>query len=163
VNPRHPRPARQRGFSFIELLATLAILALLATAAVPVVQLNVQREKEREFRRALLELRGAIDRYKKAGERGEIAIASGHSGYPPTLEDLVVGSDSLLVPGTRLYFLRRIPGDPFTTDPALAPSRTWGLRCFASPPEAPRPGDDVFDVYSLSEAVGLNGLPYRDW
>ncbi|MFN3717093.1 MAG: hypothetical protein ACK4R8_10260, partial [Thiobacillus sp.] len=62
-----------------------------------------------------------------------------------------------------LYFLRRLPRDPFYPDASVPAAETWGLRSYASPPDAPVPGRDVFDVHSLSTAKGLNGLPYREW
>jgi general secretion pathway protein G len=152
------------GFSLIELLATAAIVALLATVAVPVVETTVRRERERELRQALRDIRGAIDAYKKATATGHIAIKPDDSGYPPSLLDLVVGvEDQANKGGPKLYFLRRIPRDPFYTDLSVAPADTWGKRSFDSPPEAPRDGVDVFDVYSTSPLTGLNGQPYQEW
>jgi general secretion pathway protein G len=153
-----------RGFSFIELMASLAIMAVLLLVAVPTAQLAVQRHREAELRTALAQIRTAIDRYKKAAEQGRIPVASGESGYPPDLAALVEGVEDASAPDrSTIYFLRRLPRDPFYTGQATAPEDTWGLRSYASPPDAPSEGDDVFDVYSLSPGTGLNGVAYRDW
>ena len=155
---------RSAGFTLIELLVTLAIVALLASAALPLAEVTVQRGKEQELRRALREIREGLDRYRHAVEEGRIERASGASGYPAKLSTLVEGIRDARHPGgARLYFLRRIPRDPFARDPGLPPEQTWGLRSHASPPDNPQPGEDVFDVYSLSGATGLNGIPYREW
>ena len=146
----------RRGFTLIEMLVTLAILALLASLALPLAELSVQRARERELRHALRELRTAIDAYKQAADDNRIARGADASGYPPTLEVLVEGVKDAKDPkGARLYFLRRVPRDPFGSE--------WGLRSYASPPEEPAPGKDVFDVYSRREGTGLNGVPYREW
>ena len=146
-----------RGFTLIELLITVAILALLASAALPLAELTVQRGKEQELHRSLREIRGAIDAYKRATEEGAIDRPLDKTGYPPTLAVLVEGAVDKKDPkGKRIYFLRRVPADPVSGEP-------WGLRSYASPPDAPKDGDDVFDVYSKSDATGLNGIPYRDW
>jgi general secretion pathway protein G len=145
-----------RGFTLVEMLVTLAILALLASLALPLAELSVQRAQERELRHALRTLRGAIDTYKDAADANRIQRKADASGYPPTLDVLVEGVKDANDPkGAKLYFLRRLPRDPFGED--------WGLRSYASPPDDPEPGKDVFDVYSKSEGVGLNGVPYREW
>ena len=115
-------------------------------------------------RRALREIRIAIDRYKRASDQGLITRLVGASGYPPNLDVLVSGVQNLQDPkGGRMYFLRRLPRDPFaaTTEPSAA--ATWGLRSYASAPDDPHEGDDVFDVYSRAPGVGLNGQSYREW
>lgn len=152
------------GFTFVELMVTLAIMAILVTVAAPLVQITAQREKERELRSALFEIREALDAYKRATEQGRIAVHLGESGYPKSLEVLVEGVPDQRSPTARtLYFLRRLPRDPMAATASDEPAQTWGLRSYESPPDDPQEGDDVFDVYSKSERVGLNGVPYRDW
>lgn len=161
---RSPSAGRHRGFSFIELLASLAILGLLASLAMPLAQTTVRRDKERDLHRALRELRQGIDSYHAAVLDKRIALADDASGYPPDLSALVNGiPDARSATGAKLYFLRKIPRDPFHADPATPAADTWGQRSFASPPESPEKGDDVFDVYSMSEQIGLNGIAYREW
>lgn len=159
-----PLKTRTAGFTFIELLVSLAILATLAFMAIPMIEVTVQRQKEKEFRGALAEIRAAIDAYKRATDQGRIKNSPGESGYPKTLEVLVEGvNDQKDVDRKMIYFLRRIPRDPFDTDSERSAALSWGLRSYASPADEPREGDDVFDVFSRSEKVGLNGLPYRQW
>lgn len=148
-----------RGFTFIELMVTLAIMGVLATVSVPLAQLGVQRHKERELRVALGEIREALDAYKRASDQGRILLKVGESGYPSSLAQLVEGVDDQRSPSKRkMYFLRRVPADPMAPD-----EDGWGLRSYASPADEPAEGDDVFDVYSRSQRQGLDGVPYRDW
>jgi len=157
-------PARRGGFTLIELVVTLLIVGLLAAAAVPLVELTVKRNKERELRATLREIRTAIDAYKRASDEGRILKLAQQSGYPPKLELLVEGVPDLRSPERRaIYFLRRLPRDPTFPDQAAAPESTWGKRSYASPPGSPEEGDDVFDVYSRSAGNALNGTPYRSW
>ena len=157
-------PARRAGFTLIELVVTLLIVGLLAAAAVPLVELTVKRNRERELRAALREIRTAIDAYKRAGDEGRILKLAQQSGYPPKLELLIEGVPDLRSPERRsIYFLRRLPRDPTFPDQAAPPESTWGKRSYASPPGSPEEGDDVFDVYSRSGDAGLNGIPYKDW
>ena len=153
-----------RGFTLIEMLIAVAIVALLASVALPLSQVAAQRNNEQDLRRSLRELREAIDNYKRAADEGRIARAADASGYPASLAVLVDGVSDVRNPaGAKIYFLRRIPRDPFASDPDTPSEQTWGLRSYDSPPESPRAGRDVFDVYSLSPRVGLNGIPYRKW
>jgi general secretion pathway protein G len=146
-----------KGFTLIELLIVVAIVALLASAAAPLAQLSWQRGKEQQLRTALREIREAIDAHKRAADDGRIERKADASGYPATLETLVQGVEDKTSPEkSKIYFLRRIPQDPVSGEP-------WGLRSYASPADAPQPGKDVYDVYSRSEATGLNKLPYREW
>lgn len=152
-----------RGFTLIEMLTVLVLMALMATAAVPLVKLSVQRAKEAELRASLRSIRSAIDQYKRAADDGQIMRTVGDSGYPPSLDVLVTGVRLIrTADGRHLYLLRRLPRDPFS-DPALPADRTWILRASDTPPDEPRPGRDVFDVHSTSNAVALDGSRYRDW
>ena len=145
------------GFTLIEMLIAVAIVALLATVALPLAEVTVQRGKEQQLRSALRELRGAIDAYKRAFDEGRIAKEIDKSGYPPSLNVLVEGvADATNPKGAKIYFLRRIPPDPVSGE-------DWGLRSYESSYDEPKPGKDVFDVYSVSDAVGINGVKYREW
>jgi general secretion pathway protein G len=155
---------RSAGFTLIELVVTLALLGVMALMVLPLAEVTVQRQQEQELRSALREIREAIDRYKLAGDQGLIQRKVGDSGYPPDLDTLVRGVPNQTSPtGERLYFLRRIPRDPFHPDPRLSATASWGLRSSTSPAEAPSAGADVFDVVSTAKGVGLNGVPYSEW
>jgi general secretion pathway protein G len=152
------------GFTLIELMVTLAIVALLATIVLPVAEVAVQRQKEQELRLALREIRTAIDAYKFAVDEGRIVRAPGSSGYPSSLSTMVLGVRDARDPkGGKIYFLRQVPRDPLFQDSLAKPEDTWGKRSYASEAHEPREGEDVFDVYSLSDQRGLNGVPYRQW
>jgi len=154
---------RPRGFSLIELLAAAAILGLLASVAIPFVETTVRRQKEQALRTALDQIRTAIDAYKQAVVDQRIEINEGRSGYPATLQDLVSGVPDKKNGNRPLYFLRRIPADPFAPVANVNAAATWGVRSFSSSADNPQPGEDVFDVYSTSVQSGLNGVPYREW
>ena len=156
---------RSRGFTLVELVVTVAIVSVLAAAVVPSAQLMVQRDRERELRVALRTIRGALDAYKLASDAGRIKKELGKPGYPPDLQSLVDGVDDASNPkgGVKLYFLRKLPRDPLWPDATTPAAETWGLRSYASPPDDPQPGEDVFDVHSRSSRTGLDGVPYRDW
>jgi general secretion pathway protein G len=154
---------KARGFTLIELVIAVAIVAVLASAVLPLNELVVQRAKEQDLRRALRDIRSAIDAYKQASDEGRIPKRVGESGYPKRLEDLVQGMEDEKSPKReRMYFLRRLPRDPFAPNEASA-AQSWGKRSYASPPDDPREGDDVFDVYTLALGKGINGRPYREW
>ena len=152
------------GFTLLELVIAVAIIAILASVAVPLNELVVQRAREQDLRRALRDIREAIDGYKQASDEGRIEKRVGESGYPRRLEELVEGVEDQKSPEKKkIYFLRRVPRDPLAGDASLAAAATWGKRSYASPPDAPREGEDVFDVYSLATGSGINGRPYREW
>ncbi|CAE6971205.1 hypothetical protein R69608_07512 [Paraburkholderia nemoris] len=154
-----------RGFTLIELLVTLAILGVLACMTMPVAQVMRQREREQELRLALHEIREAIDAYKAASKDGRVPKEAGATGYPPSLDVLVEGVKDQTDPKGEhtVYFLRRIPRDPMNNDAELTDAQTWGKRCYASEADDPQEGDDVYDVYTTSKGVGLDGIPYRSW
>jgi len=155
---------KSKGFTLIELVITVAIVAVLASAVLPLTELVHQRAKEQDLRRALREIRTAIDAYKQASDEGRIVKRVGESGYPKRLEELAQGVEDQKSPRRdKMYFLRRVPPDPFAADPSQPAADTWGKRSYASPPEDPREGDDVFDVFTLAQGKGINGRPYREW
>ncbi len=146
---------KQRGLTLIELIVAITILMILTGAAIPIVRVRIQREKEVELRRALWEMRDAIDRYKDAADRNAFPIKVGSEGYPPDLDTLVTGVD---VQGKKVRFLRRIPVDPMTG------RAEWGMRSMQDDPQSESwGGQSVFDVFSKSEGTGLDGTKYKDW
>jgi general secretion pathway protein G len=153
--PRSTAAARQAGLTLVELIVTVAILAILATAAVPLARFRVQREKERELRYDLWQMRDAIDRYKDAAEKHAFQIKLDSQGYPPDLDTLVKGVDAQ---GKKLRFLRRIPVDPMTG------KAEWTLRSMQDEPNSDSwGGQNVFDVASKSQATAMDGTKYSDW
>jgi len=159
-----------KGFSYVELVFSVAILGLLAATATPYLEKTIQRKKEHELRANLREIRSALDAYKAASDQGKIEKVLGASGYPKKLQDLVVGVPDITDPAKKkIRFLRRLPVDPMyprdhnTGSTELKPQDTWGKRSYASESDRPREGEDVYDVYSLSEQKGLNGVFYRQW
>jgi len=146
---------RRRGFTVVELIVAMTILMILTAAAVPIVRITIQRNKERDLRHALWEMRDGIDRYKDAADRGAFQVKVDSQGYPPDLETLVKGVDSN---GKKMRFLRRIPVDPMTG------KTEWGLRSMQDDPESDSwGGQNVFDVYTKSEGTALDGSKYKTW
>lgn len=153
----------REGFTLIEMMVTLTLLAILGLAVVPMAQLSAKRQQEAELRQTLRDIRNALDAWKQATDEGLIAKSATESGYPPSLSALVIGAEDIRTPGRRMiHFLRRVPRDPFAA-PEIPAEKHWGLRSYASSAENPKPGDDIYDIYSLSPGTGLNGIPYREW
>jgi general secretion pathway protein G len=162
--PNGPSTMLRTGFTLIELVITVAIVALLASAAFPVTELAVRREKESELRRDLRQIRDAIDAYKLAWDEGRVKKSIDETGYPKSLEQLAEGVENEKSPKReKIFFLRRIPRDPFNADASLSAAATWGKRSYASDPDEPRDGADVFDVFSLAPGKGSDGRPYKEW
>jgi general secretion pathway protein G len=156
MRPASPKFARrQHGFTLIELIVATTILIILTGMALPLAQVSVKRERERELRTALWTLRDAIDRYKDTADRGSFQTKVDSNNYPPDLETLVKGVD---VGGKKLKFLRRVPIDPMTG------KGEWGMRSTQDDPTSDSWGEqNVFDIYSKSQGKGLDGTNYKDW
>ena len=147
--------AGRRGVTLIELVVAITILLILTSAVLPIARTRIKRERERDLRHDLWEMRDAIDRYKDAADRGAFQIKLGSEGYPPDLETLVNGVD---VQGKKVRFLRRIPVDPMTG------TTEWGLRSMQDDPNSTSwGGQNVFDVFSKSEDTALDGTKYSEW
>ena len=146
---------RTQGFTLVELIVATTILLILTTLAIPLARVAIKREKERDLRRDLWEMRDAIDRFKDAADRGAFQIKVGSEGYPPDLDTLVKGVD---VQGKKLKFLRRIPVDPMTG------TTEWGMRSMQDDPDSDSwGGQSVFDVFTKSQGTALDGTKYKDW
>ena len=151
-------PTGQAGLTLVELIFTVAIVCILSMAALPLARVTIQREKEVELRRNLREIRDAIDRYKDASDRGFIEVKFGSDGYPPDMATLVKGVTQLNAVDKKLRFLRRIPKDPMTG------STEWGLRSSQDSPDSTSyGGQNVYDIYSKSTGMGLDGSKYTEW
>ncbi|HXA86340.1 MAG TPA: type II secretion system protein [Candidatus Dormibacteraeota bacterium] len=147
---------RQRGVTLMEMIVVITILLILMGAAVPILKVSVRRQREVDLRRDLWEMRSAIDRYKDAADKNAFQQKLGSEGYPPDMDTLVNGVE--IAGGKKLRFLRRIPVDPMTGN------TDWGLRSMQDDPQSDSwGGQNVFDVYSKSTGVGLNGTKYKDW
>lgn len=152
---RQTRKRTERGLTLVELIVTVTILSILAAAAIPIARFKVKRDKERELRRDLWEMRDAIDHYKDAADRGAFQTKIESQNYPPDLDTLVKGVD---VQGKKVRFLRKIPVDPMTGN------TEWGLRSMQDDPNSDSfGGQSVFDVYSKSNDTALDGTKYSDW
>src|SRR3981189_2287781 len=150
-----PSGKPERGFTLIELIAAVAILTILTLMALPLARVTIKREKERELRRALWEMRDAIDRYKDAADRGAFQTKVGTQNYPPDLETLVKGEE---VQGKKIRFLRKIPVDPMSNN------TEWGMRSMQDDPDSDSwGGQSVFDVYTKSQGTGLDGTKAKVW
>lgn len=155
-----------RGFTLVELLVTLTLVGIVAASVLPLATVIEQRAKESELRKSLRVIRQALDDYKIAADAGKIDKPTGSQGYPPSLEVLATGvkqSSLMGVSAPPLFFLRRIPRDPFAEDQAVPPEKMWNIRAYGS-----KIGDyggrgEVFDVASKSERVALDGTSYKDW
>lgn len=147
-----------RGFTLVELIAAITILLLLTSVALPIARVQAQRTRETELRRALRELRQAIDRYKDFADRGMIPAKPDSFGYPPDLETLVQGVPLKGTSSARYKFLRKVPADPMTG------KADWGMRAMQDDPDSRSwGGSNVFDVYSQSQVMALDGTRYADW
>jgi general secretion pathway protein G len=154
--PNRPIPPNpESGLTLVELIICVAIVAILASAAIPIARFQVKREKERELRRDLWEMRDAIDRYKDAADKGAMQIKADSLGYPPDLETLVNGVD---IQDKKVKFLRRIPVDPMTG------TTDWGLRSNQDDADSDSfGGQNVFDVHTKSTGTALDGTKYSTW
>ena len=155
ATPNRVLSIKSRGFTLIELIAATTILLILSSLMVPLVQVNLKRQRERELRHALWEMRDAIDRYKNSADSGAFQIKAGSEGYPPDLETLTKGVD---VGGKKLRFLRRVPTDPMTG------KDEWGMRSMQDDPKSDSwGGQNLFDVFTKSEQKALDGTEYKEW
>lgn len=159
MGPRMKSPTMQRnrqsGMTLIELIVAITIMAILATGVLPISRTIVKREREKELRAALWQMRDAIDRYKNDADRGAFQIKLGSEGYPPDLDTLVKGVD---VSGKKIRYLRHVPMDPMTH------SIEWGMRSMQDDPTSDSwGGQSVFDVYTKSLGTALDGTKYADW
>jgi len=146
---------RQSGMTLVELIVTIAIMSILACGVLPISRNVIKRQREKELRADLWQMRDAIDRYKDAADKGLFQIKLDSNGYPPTLEEMVKGVD---IAGKKIKFLRRIPVDPMTH------STDWGLRSMQDDPTSTSwGGQSVFDVYTKSKGTALDGTKYEDW
>ena len=160
-----PHVSSNKGVTLIELIVTMAILGILASIIMPLTTVSAKRAREFELRRDLRTIRTAIDEHKKAYDEGRIRPTLGGNGYPKSLSLLAEGVDDIKSPksGAKIRFLRSIPRDPMNPDKTIYPENSWGLRSYDSDADSPREGDDVYDVYSISEETGLDGTPYKEW
>lgn len=155
---------QQRGFTLVEMMVTLTLMAILATAALPVLEKQVQRQKEEKLELALRQIREAIDSWYDVSKEGQIDVSPDDTHYPPDLTALVKGVQDKKSPNEKkIYFLRSIPRDPFCDCDEKSAEQTWRIRSYKNPPGDYSPGSDVYDISSSSRATGLNGVPYAQW
>lgn len=164
------RRTASRGFTFIELVITLALVGLVSMLALPLYEVSATRMKETELRQALRTIRAGIDVYKAATDAGNLPRLAGESGYPPSLDvltqslELAGKRDSTgTIASQRMVILRQLPRDPFSMEREMPAALTWATRSYASRADDPQPGPDVFDVSSKSSRIGLDGTPYANW
>ena len=151
----HFRKSGERGLTLVELIVTVTIVGILAGAALPMMRFQVKRQKERELRYDLWQMRDAIDKYKDAADKGAIQTKIDSQNYPPDLDTLVKGVD---IQGKKVRFLRNIPVDPMTGH------AEWGMRSMQDDPKSDSfGGQNLFDVYSKSQSTALDGTKYSDW
>jgi general secretion pathway protein G len=151
-------PRRKRGYTMVEMVVVCALLVIVAAVALPTAKYSIKRGKEMELRQALRQMRNAIDEFKRYSDAGLIPVELGTDGYPSELEILIEGVEVIGQIDKSVRFLRRIPVDPMTGE------AEWGLRSFQDDFDSDSwGGENVFDVYSLSEGVGLDGVPYQEW
>jgi general secretion pathway protein G len=147
-----------RGFTLIELVITITIVGILVGLSVPLARNTIKREKEVQLRQDLRDIRTAIDKYKEMSDRGFIQIKLGTEGYPESLDILVEGVQVAGAVDKKVKFLRRIPQDPMTN------STEWGLRSYQDDPDSSSwGGQNVFDVYTKSPGIALDGTKYSEW
>jgi len=152
---------RAGGFTLVELIVTVALVSILVGLALPLARNTIQREKEKELRQALRDMRAAIDRYKTAADGGQIMADAMANGYPPDLETLANGVDLLTAVGKKIYFLRAVPIDPMSE---CRCNTDWDLRSDQDDPTAGSwGGQDVFDVHTKSSGTAMDGTKYKDW
>lgn len=151
-------PRRKRGYTMVEMVVVCALLVIVAAVALPTAKYSIKRGKEMELRQALRQMRNAIDEFKRYSDAGLIPVELGTDGYPSELEILIEGVEVIGQIDKSVRFLRRLPVDPMTGE------AEWGLRSFQDDFDSDSwGGENVFDVYSLSEGVGLDGVPYQEW
>ena len=158
--PRNRHRSLEAGMTLLELIIACSILMILSSAALPIARFSIIREREKELRRELREMRNAIDRYKDYSDRGQIRVELGSEGYPPDLDTLVKGValGGSGASGVNIRFLRKIPIDPMTNQ------ADWGLRAVQDDPDSTSwGGKNIFDVYSKSTGTALDGTKYSDW
>ncbi len=153
-----PRRRSERGFTLAELVMVAAVLVILASVTLPVAKFTARRTKEMELRSALRDMRNAIDEYKRYSDMGLIPVDLGTEGYPAELDILVEGVEVVGQVDKKLKLLRRLPLDPMTGE------HEWGLRSYQDDADSTSwGGENVYDVYSLSNGIGLNEVPYSEW